>query len=78
VPYDSYSIHVDNEIKLLRNIKKFNRLPHVFLFKTGIAEYVILMTRKNCRNYPLSKSILFDNMVRSLITFTAGKKRQEP
>jgi Domain of unknown function DUF83 len=41
VPYDSYSIHVDSEIKLLRNIKKFNRLPHVFLFKTGIAvEYV--------------------------------------
>jgi hypothetical protein len=37
VPYDSYSIHVDSEIKLLRNIKKFNRLPHVFLFKTGIA-----------------------------------------
>jgi hypothetical protein len=37
VPYDSYSIHVDSEIKLLRNIKKFNHLPHVFLFKTGIA-----------------------------------------
>ena len=37
MPYDSYSIHVDSEIKLLRNIKKFNRLPHVFLFKTGIA-----------------------------------------
>ena len=39
MPYDSYSIHVDSEIKLLRNIKKFNRLPHVFLFKMGIATW---------------------------------------
>ena len=37
MPYDSYSVNVDSAIKLLRNIKKFNRLSHVFLFKTGIA-----------------------------------------
>ena len=38
MPYDSYSVHADSVIKLLRNIKKFNRLSHLFLFKTGIAE----------------------------------------
>jgi hypothetical protein len=40
VPYDPYFIHVDSVIKLLRNIKKFNCLSHMFLFKTGIAAEV--------------------------------------
>jgi hypothetical protein len=52
VPYDSYSIHVDNELKLLRNIKKFNRLPHVFLFKTGIAD--LSEIRYNGKDYVVS------------------------
>ena len=37
MPLDSYSGNVDNEIKLLRNIRIFNLLSQVFLSKTGIA-----------------------------------------
>jgi hypothetical protein len=38
MPLDSYSGNVDNEIKLLRNIRIFNLLSQVFLSKTGIAD----------------------------------------
>ena len=45
MPLDSYSGNVDNEIKLLRNIRIFNLLSQVFLSKTGIAGYYATKAR---------------------------------
>jgi uncharacterized membrane protein YtjA (UPF0391 family) len=59
VPYDSYSIHVDSEIKLLRNIKKFNRIPHLFLFKTGIAAQEAMGVAKILMTISLPLFIIF-------------------
>jgi hypothetical protein len=47
MPLDSYSGNVDNEIKLLRNIRIFNLLSQVFLSKTGIADVLRIFCHKN-------------------------------
>ena len=59
---DSYSVNVDSEIKLLRNIRIFNHRLHVFLFKTGIADNQILLyanifPAKKCMAIPSEKAL---------------------